>query len=161
IVFTAMALGTGVLPQQAVKPLPAPASRQVDFVKDIQPIFVTSCVVCHGSTAQRSNLRLDSKAALLKGGLSGPAIIPWKRADSLLVRLVFGVEGDRFMPLGGPRLADEQIGLLRAWIDQGATWPEEAAQSSVETKHWSYRKPIRPELPVVHETSWPRNSIDY
>lgn len=161
IVFTAMALGTGVLPQQALKPLPAPASRPVDFVKDVQPIFVTSCVVCHGSTAQRSNLRLDSKAALLKGGLSGPAIIPGKSDDSLLVRLVSGAEGDRLMPLGGPRLADEQIGLIRAWIDQGAPWPEEAAQSSVEAKHWSYRKPIRPELPVVHETSWPRNSIDY
>jgi len=143
--------------------LPPPANRAVDFVKDVQPIFVTSCVVCHGPVAQRSNLRLDSREAALKGGLSGPVIIPGKSAESLLVRLVAGIEGDRLMPLGGPRLTDEQIGLIRAWIDQGVSWTQQEAGSptSVGIKHWSYRKPVRPDLPGVQQTSWPKNSIDY
>jgi mono/diheme cytochrome c family protein len=162
IVLAATTLLADVVQQPEVKPLPLPANRPVDFVKDIQPIFATSCLVCHGPIAQRSNLRLDSKAAALKGGLSGPAIVPGRSAESLLVRLIAGLEGDRLMPLGGPRLSDEQIGLIRAWIDQGASWPEETSpHSSQEAKHWSYRKPVRPEVPSVHDRSWPKNPIDY
>jgi len=118
--FRALLIGLGVAvfgftgPQQEIRSLPPTATRPVDFAKDIEPIFAASCLVCHGPVAQRSNLRLDSRAAALKGGLSGPVIIPGKSADSLLVRLVAGLEGDRLMPLGGPRLTDEQIGLIHA-----------------------------------------------
>ena len=147
-------------PQDA-KPLPPAATKPVDFAKDIQPIFTASCLVCHGPVAQRSNFRLHSREAALKGGLSGPVIIQGKSADSLLVRLVAGLEGDRLMPLGGPRLSDEQIGLIRAWIDQGVSWSQEAGgQTSLEAKHWAYRKPVRPNLPAVQQTSWLKNSID-
>ena len=156
----ATVLGAGG-PQQDVRSLPTAATRPVDFAKDIEPIFAASCLVCHGPVAQRSNFRLDSRAAALKGGLSGPVIIPGKSADSLLVRLVAGIEGDRLMPLGGPRLTDEQIGLIRAWIDQGASWSQgNGGQTSAETKHWAYRRPVRPELPKVQQTSWLKNPID-
>ncbi len=162
ISFTVVLLVARLMAQQDAKTLPPAVSRPIDFEKEIQPIFLNSCVVCHGPNAQRSNLRLDSRSAVLKGGLSGPAIIPGKSAESLLVRLVAGLEGDKLMPLGGPRLSDEQIGLIRAWVDQGAPWPEStAAAPSVETKHWAYHKPIRPMLPVVRQTAWPKNSIDY
>jgi mono/diheme cytochrome c family protein len=162
ISFTVVLLVTCLMAQQDVKTLPPPAGKPVDFDKDIQPIFLTSCIVCHGSNAQRSNLRLDSRLAVLKGGLSGPAIVPGKSAESLLVRLIAGLEPDRLMPLGGPPLSDEQIGLIRAWVDQGAPWPEKTIdEPSLETKHWAYRKPIRPQLPAVRQTSWPKNAIDY
>ena len=116
--------------EQDVKSLPPPATRRVDFSKDIEPIFSASCLVCHGPIAQRNNFRLDSREAVLKGGLSGTAIVPGKSADSLLVRLVAGLESDRLMPLGGARLSDEQIGLIRAWIDQGALWSRESTGQS-------------------------------
>ena len=59
---------------------------------------------------------------LLKGGDSGPAVLPGKSAESLLIALVQGVDPDNVMPRKGSRLTPEQIGLLRAWIDQGAPW---------------------------------------
>jgi len=159
--WAVMVLAVGIMQSQTATVLPPPVARPVDFGKDIQPIFANSCVICHGVNAQRSNLRLDSRAALLKGGLSGPAIIPGKSAESLLVRLIGGIEGDRLMPLGGPRLSDEQISLIRAWIDQGASWREGSVAQPLVAKHWAYRKPIRPELPGIRQTSWPKNPIDY
>src|SRR5262249_22719931 len=60
-------------------------------------------------------------------------------------------------------LTDEQIGLLRAWIDQGADWPETAVGSLTRkdpSKHWAFKAPVRPPLPKVADTRWSRNEID-
>src|SRR5437879_8345320 len=107
--------------------LPAPANRKVDFEKDIQPIFQKSCYECHGEKKQEAQFRLDSKDIALAGGELGPAIVPGKSAESLLVRAVAGAKEDLLMPKEGERLTAEQVGLLRAWIDQGAAWPESAS----------------------------------
>src|SRR5213080_3052544 len=107
--------------------LPPAATRQIDFAKDIQPIFAEHCVGCHGPKKQEAEFRLDTKEIALKGGELGPAIVPGKNAESLLIRLVAEVEPGKFMPKKGERLTSEQIGLLRAWIDQGAVWPDAAS----------------------------------
>src|SRR5688572_14478894 len=72
--------------------LPPPASRTVDFTKDIKPIFDTHCGSCHGVEKQRSGFRIDLKAAALKGGENyAPAIIPGKSAESPLIHFVAGL----------------------------------------------------------------------
>ena len=101
--------------------LPASANHPVDFAKDIRPIFEKSCYSCHGAEKQKSGYRLDSKAGALKGGETySPAIKPGDSAGSPLIHLVAGLVPDTKMPAKGDPLTPEQIGLLRAWIDQGA-----------------------------------------
>ena len=99
-------------------PAPTPA---IDFAKDIQPIFSTSCYECHGPDKQKAGLRLDDKQAALKGGDSGPLLIPGKSAESLLIQAVLGSKKDLArMPKKKDPLTAAQIALLKAWIDQGA-----------------------------------------
>jgi mono/diheme cytochrome c family protein len=142
-------------------PLPAAAAKHVDFVRDIQPIFTGRCVQCHGSNRQEAQFRLDSKETALKGGELGVAIVPGKSADSLLIQAVAGIKPDLLMPKKGGRLTAEQIGLLRAWIDQGATWPEEASAKTKDPRsHWAFIPPVRPAAPKVKHNSWTRNPID-
>src|SRR6266478_1290391 len=121
-------------------PLPAAANRQIDFVKDIQPNFAGHCYDCHGPKKQEAQFRLDTKDIALKGGELGPAILPGKSAESLLVQAVAGVKPDFVMPKKGDRLSAEQVGLLRAWIDQGAVWPDNAS-ANIEDKrnHWAFK----------------------
>lgn len=115
----------------AAKPAPAKAvmppavARPVDFEKEVVPIFQASCVNCHSSGKTEADLSIETREKLLEGGATSPAIEPGKSADSLLIHLVSGMDEDpdRVMPQKGKRLTPEQIGILRAWIDQGANWP--------------------------------------
>ncbi len=140
--------------------LPPAATREVDFVRDIQPIFKSRCYSCHDGAKQRGGLRLDVKSAALKGGESyAPAIVPGKSADSPLVRFVAGQEDGLLMPPEGDRLTAAQIGLLRAWIDQGAKWPDSAAGADDPASHWSFRPVQRPDVPNV-ANRWARSPVD-
>src|SRR5436190_21358274 len=102
-----------ITPEQA-KSLPAPADHKVDFAKEIKPIFESSCIKCHGRGRTKGELSIESRETLLKGGESGPAIIPGKSEQSRLIELVSGLDPDTVMPQKGKRLSPEQIGLLRA-----------------------------------------------
>src|SRR2546421_11034638 len=95
--------------------LPVAAQRKIDFAKDIQPIFAGHCYDCHGPKKQEAQFRLDVKDIALKGGELGPAIVPGKGAESLLVQAVAGIKPDFIMPRKGERLTAQQVGLLRAW----------------------------------------------
>src|SRR5713226_9069789 len=137
------------------------ASAKVDFLKQIQPIFESSCYGCHGSKMQMAGLRLSDKSASLAGGQSVSVIIPGKSADSPLYRRVAGLGDQPRMPIGGKPLDASQIALIRAWIDQGAEWPDSATKEVVQVqKHWAYIAPKRPPLPKVVNASWPKNAID-
>src|ERR1051326_4983036 len=142
--------------------LPPPANQKIDFLKDIQPIFADRCYECHGPKKQEHELRLDQKASALKGGESGPALVAGKSADSLLIRAVAGLHKDLArMPKKRDPLSAEQIGLLRAWIDQGADWPENVADAAKDPKnHWAFKAPIRPNVPAVKNPKWARTPID-
>ncbi len=127
---------------------------KVDFARDIQPIFIKRCYECHGPDKQKSDFRLDLKPDAARGGKSEkPFWVVGKSSESQLIKRVTSSDPDEQMPSKGERLTAEQIGFLRAWIDQGAVWPD-------EQKHWAFSKPVRPELPVVKNKSWPRNTID-
>ena len=135
-----------------------PASA-VDFAKDIQPIFETSCYACHGSKLQMGGLRLDSKKSALAGGQSGAVIDPGKSAESALYRRVAGIGDKPRMPMGGKPLDPSQLALLRTWIDSGAAWPDNA-ETAEARKHWAFIPPQRPPLPKVARANWPQNPID-
>jgi mono/diheme cytochrome c family protein len=139
--------------------LPPPAARPVDFAKDIQPIFANNCLSCHGPKRQEAAFRLDSKDIALQGGDLGPAIIPGNSAESLLVQFVSGAVPNKVMPRKGERLNAEQVGLLRAWIDQGANWPESASVKVVSKRdHWAFKAPVRPNVPVATKSLSNRQS---
>src|SRR5215510_13901693 len=101
------------------------AEAKIDFGKDIQSIFEKSCIKCHGPEKQKGKLRLDTLEAVLKGGEDGKVVQAGKSADSLLVQNVAQIgDEDLYMPPPDnkdkiPPLTKEQIGLIRAWIDQG------------------------------------------
>ena len=95
----------------------ATMAKPVDFDRDIAPIFQASCVSCHGANKPPAQLRLDSEAAVLRGGVSGLAIIAGDSQDSLLVKRLLGAEDQPRMPLGADPLSPAQIDLIRTWID--------------------------------------------
>ena len=102
---------------------PAADKKDVTYVSDVKPIFDKNCVGCHGPEKQKAKLRLDSLAAALKGSEEGRVIEPGNSAKSDLVKSVAHVgDPDDYMPRGrnAKPLTGEQIGLIRAWIDQGA-----------------------------------------
>jgi mono/diheme cytochrome c family protein len=106
---------------------PASTQKDVTYEKDIKPIFDATCIKCHGNQKKVSGkLRLDSLAGVMKGGEDGKVIEPGNSAKSMLVLNVahLGDEDDYMPPpknkLGLKQLTPEQIGLIRAWIDQGA-----------------------------------------
>lgn len=143
--------------------LPPAARRKVDFDRDILPILFEHCLKCHGPDRQRSDYRVDRRSEALRGGESGePAIVPGKSADSRLLLLVAGLDPDAVMPPKGPRLDPNQLGLLRAWIDQGAHWAAEGSvsKSSVAENHWSLRPLAIPAVPKPKDEGWCRTPID-
>jgi hypothetical protein len=141
--------------------LPPAASQKIDFARDIQPIFAQNCYACHGPHRQDSQVRWDNKEIALQGGEHGVDILPGKSAESRLVHLVGGLEPDLIMPQKGTPLTAAQVGLLRAWIDQGAPWPESASTKVPNPRnHWAFKPPVRPAVPSVKHKKWPRNPID-
>lgn len=161
--FVIVVMNDGLVADEGPQ-LPPAAKREIDFVKDIQPLFKEHCLKCHGANKQRGDLRLDAKEAALKGGESfAPAIIPGDGAESPLVRFTAGlVEGMEMPPEGERRLTRDEIGLLRAWIDQGAKWPDEAGKKLEVVKHWSFQQLTKPAIPAVAPTSvrWSRGPVD-
>jgi hypothetical protein len=139
----------------------ATAAAAVDYVKEVKPILQARCYSCHGALRQRGDLRLDTGALIHQGGGSGPAVVPGKSADSLLIQAVLGAaDFGRMPPEGeGEKLSDSQTAILRAWIDQGAKAPPEPIPPDPRS-HWSFRVPRRPELPPVADRRWGRNPID-
>ncbi len=136
--------------------LPPAATAPVEFARDIEPLFASHCVKCHGSEKQKSGLRLDRKAAALKGGDSGKVITPGRSAESSLIQLVAGLDPDKIMPPKGERLTPQQVAVLRAWIDQGANWPADSRTNRVRSEHWSLQ-PLR--LPVVPQIDNRKSTI--
>jgi hypothetical protein len=131
------------------------ADQPVDFNRDIRPLLSSNCLTCHGPDEEEraAGLRLDTEAGS-REDLGGYAaiVVGDSSASELVERLTTDDEDLRMPPAGkGRRFNDEEVALIRRWIDQGANYAE----------HWSYVKPQRPPLPAVTNTQWPIQSIDH
>lgn len=143
--------------------LPPAHAAPVEFSRDILPILEQSCFKCHGADKSKGGLRLDDGKLALAGGNSGPVILPGaKAAESRLLALVAGLDAETKMPPDGPPLSAGDVGKLRAWIEQGATYPEIVrTQSTNRSTHWSFQ-PIAAITPpsIRNPKSTIRNPID-
>src|SRR4051794_35166108 len=170
-VIVASALGlaaAAVVPGTVVRAAApeADAAALADFEAHVRPLLSARCFKCHGARKQESGLRLDQRAAALRGGDSGPAVVPGKPGESLLIRAVRH-EGDLEMPPDA-RLKDEQIDALTRWVARGAPWPDDARGVATrrgeigpeDRAFWSLR-PVEPTTaPAVKDRGWPRTPVD-
>src|SRR4051812_5212848 len=138
------------LPPEQLKKLPAPSRRQVNFTKEVKPIFEASCIKCHGRGRDKGHFRIDSRETVLKGGESGPAVVPGKSEESLLIEMVSGLDPDNVMPKKGSKLTKEQVSVLRAWIDQGARWDSQISFAKQPPRNL---KPQKPAIQVANNVN--------
>src|SRR5205807_8514112 len=105
----------------------------INYERDVRPILSNRCFGCHGPAQQQSGLRLDLRQNALRGGDYGPVIVPGNSAESKLPLRLAGAEAGLQMPPTGA-LPPEELGIFRAWIDQGADMPGRANESMSEKK---------------------------
>lgn len=139
-------------------------AEQIEFFeKQVRPLLAEHCFKCHGPKQQKSGLRVDHIATLLSGGDSGPAIVPHKPDDSLLIDAV------RYNSLEMPpdgKLRDDQIEVLERWVLAGAPWPATEAPpaaggiSEEDRQWWAFQPLNSPDPPAVTDGGWSRNEID-
>ena len=135
--------------------------REIDFASEVYPIFEQNCQVCHGAAQQLGEFRLDSKAVALRGGLSGPNIVPGDAEQSALFQRVAGIGPLNAMPMTGERLTADNIDLVKNWIDQGASWPDGVGVTTEQVaQHWAYRPAVRHAPPAVRQADAVRNPVD-
>ncbi|WZP00342.1 DUF1553 domain-containing protein [Isosphaeraceae bacterium EP7] len=144
--------------------LPPAAQRRVDFVKDVQPLLRRHCFECHAKGNEEGGVNLGIRRRVLEGGDNGPVLLPGDGAKSRLIHMVAAIEPDEVMPPDGPRLSPAEVGLLRAWIDQGAHWPDGAdvldPRAERAKDHWAFRPLAPTPVPVVSDARWCRTPID-
>lgn len=128
-------------------------AQGIDFANTIHPILARRCVSCHGGANPQGGLALTSREAMLKGGVTGPSIVPGRSAESLLIKRVTGRIGPP-MPLAGPKLSSSEIQALSAWIDQDAPWTDTTAKPA-ET----WNAPLAPRRPPIPESKY-ANPVD-
>ncbi|GAB3251926.1 hypothetical protein GCM10027347_10660 [Larkinella harenae] len=137
---------------------------RVDFNTQIKPLLNKQCIACHGGVKKASNYSLLFEHEALAPAKSGKhAIVPGNADASELIRRLTLTDPEERMPLDAPPLRDEEIELLRKWIDQGAEWG----------KHWAYQPVEKPEIPSIgtfwsrlgmaesDESNWAKNEIDH
>jgi mono/diheme cytochrome c family protein len=127
-----------------------PASADVDYRRDVQPLLAAKCVGCHGPVKQEAGLRLDAGVLVRKGGDSGAVADPAAPEASLLLqRVASDSPEDRMPPASeGEPLKTEQIEILRQWIAAGLPSPADEPVLESARDHWAYRPVVRPELPA-------------
>lgn len=125
---------------------PARPATSIRFLQDVKPVLAHHCFSCHARDKRAGGLSLESRELALKGGESGPALVPGKSAASELLRRVTHADPARRMPPGKP-LKGEEIALLKAWIDAGAPWDESKPVEKPGTRNVLPRKPVVPPGP--------------
>ena len=137
--------------------LPWMTGAGIQFEKEVLPILEANCAKCHSGSSPQGRLDVRTRASLLKGGSSGPAIVPGAPDRSLLYSRIQSGQ----MPLGGKPLVKEELDRLRMWIEQGApTMNPEAATappgaSPTDRAHWAFQAPQSPTIPSVTNSARP------
>ena len=145
--------------------------EEIEFFENkVRPVLAEHCYDCHSGKAKtvQGNLRLDTRAAALAGGDSGPAVVPGQPGESLLIESVRWQSYE--MPPQG-KLSEDQLSMLAKWVEMGVPWPSENTRPNPEKLktydweqlrdgHWAFRPVAKPPLPTVRGIDWPRNEID-
>jgi cytochrome c553/mono/diheme cytochrome c family protein len=148
----------------------APSQDANLFENRVRPLLAANCFACHGESAM-AGLRVDSRAALLRGGETGPAIVPGDPEKSALLKAVQHAEGFPRMPRGRAKLAPADIDAIAEWIRAGAVWPaadeapapvasHERAITAEHRAFWAFAPLARTAAPAVRDAGWPRTDID-
>ena len=154
--FARSAFVASVLPATvfAPSPLRVKAAESVDFQRSVRPILSDNCFQCHGpdSETRMADLRLDTQEGIFGQRDNGTPVVTGDLKSSLLYRRITATEPAQRMPpvYSKKELTDEQIEILKRWIEQGASW----------NQHWSFQSLKRPALPPVQNKPWVRNAID-
>ncbi len=142
-----------------------PESPREFFLSKVKPVLDSNCMGCHGDAA-RAGLRLDSRESLLKGGKSGPAIIPGDPEHSLLMQAVRQDHDNLKMPPAG-RIPDDAIASLGKWVKDGAVWPETSAAATPayvlrpdQKAFWSFQPLHKTTPPPADRPEWNRTPVD-
>jgi cytochrome c553 len=149
-----------------------PSNASLEFFEaNIRPVLVESCSTCH-TKSEAGGLRIDSREALLKGGASGPAIVPGKPDDSYLLMAIRHAPNAPRMPKNGAKLSDTQIAAFTQWIRDGAPWPAAASAATPapaarervitaeQRAFWSFQPLRRVDPPAITRSDWPKSPID-
>ncbi len=135
------------------------------FEKQVRPVLVEQCYKCHGPEKQKGSLRVDSRAALLKGTDDGPVIVSGKPDESSFIKSIRH-EGESKMPAKADKLPDAAIAALAEWVKMGAPWPEGDVRppTAIEVaakSHWSLQPVHLPAIPeVAREQAAIKSPID-
>ena len=136
-------------------------AEPVNFETQVAPIFERHCVHCHEASQPKGGFSLSTSTHAVAGGESGPAIVPGKPDESLLVEYISGEKPE--MPKNGSPLSGADVDSIRQWVAEGARWPsgiELIDKKQNDTAWWSLKPLVRPEIPCV-ESSWVRTPIDH
>ncbi len=148
-----------------------PAAEQIEFFENkIRPLFAEHCYSCHSDKAEKlkGGLRLDTPEALLKGGSSGPAIVPGDPDASLLIKAVRYADPDLQMPPKDKKLPPEKIASLEAWVKMGAPLPASSTighrpltdVTEARARHWAFQPVRKPAPPEVKLSRWVQTPVD-
>ncbi len=168
-------------------PPSTPTEAEQLFLSQVKPVLDSRCLSCHGPEKANGNLRLDSRAALLKGGDGGPSVVPGQPTESLLLRSVKHTQEARLMP-PKEKLTTKEIAFLERWILAGAPWPDAGvvatwapslspgerlgdawsdprnpvvrAFAGQRLDLWSFQPVKRPDPPAPAISGWARNEVD-
>ncbi len=144
------------------EPPPSPAQLEF-FEREVRPVLAEHCHGCHGPEKQKSGLRLDSRALVLKGGEIGPVVVPGKPEASRLIWAVSHTHGDKVEPMPGDdeKIPPAAIAALAEWVRQGLPWPSEAGPAPADpARHWAFRPVANPSLPAVKDAARVRSPLD-
>ncbi|WP_437231201.1 DUF1553 domain-containing protein [Planctomicrobium sp. SH661] len=145
----------------------ADSKQEKFFESQVRPLLVKNCFSCHSAEKQKGNLRLDSRGAILLGGDSGPAVVPGKPDDSLLIHAV-RYESYEMPP--SRRLSDADVIILSEWILNGAYWPGDDGKVARRQSHeftdedrswWAFQPISTPSIPRIDDADWAKTEIDF
>jgi hypothetical protein len=136
--------------------------KLVDFKRDVYPLLKSRCFECHAGAKPDSGYRLDVHREFLGYSTGEVLAEPRRSRDSRLIKAVTtDSKEDRMPPDGEPPLTDEQVAMLRAWIDQGLNWDDELLPAPrLESDHWAFQVIARPDVPEVIEAEWVSTPVD-